>query len=137
MTPSLAKTLDLSAVGLSILCLIHCLALPALSLLLPVLGVFARAEWIHVAFVLVAAPVAVLAFVDLRTRRPRSWRLLSIAGGGLLLMLAGAAELPSADYERPMTVAGGLLLAIAHIANLHRRHEHTGRGSELARTSPS
>lgn len=126
MTPSLAKTLDLSAVGLSILCLIHCLALPALSLLLPVLGGLARAEWIHVAFVLVAAPVAVLAFVDLKTRRPRSWPLLLVAVGGLMLMLAGAAELPSPSYERPLTVVGGLLLAIAHIGNLQRRgHEHS------------
>jgi hypothetical protein len=125
MTPSLAKTLDLSAVGLSILCLIHCLALPALSLLLPVLGIFARAEWIHVAFVLVAAPVAILAFIDLKAREPRSWRLLSVAVGGLGLMLAGATELPSPNYERSLTVAGGLLLAGAHIVNLRRRgHGH-------------
>jgi hypothetical protein len=65
MTPALAKVLDASAVGLSALCLVHCLALPALALLLPVLGFWAQAEWVHVAFVLIAAPVAVLSFVDL------------------------------------------------------------------------
>lgn len=126
MIPSVAKTLDLSAVGLSALCLIHCLALPGLSLLLPALGVFASAEWIHVVFVLVAAPVAILAFVDSRTLRPRSRPLLAVVGGALALMLAGAAEFPSPGYERPLTVVGGLLLAGAHIANLRRRrHGHS------------
>jgi len=122
MTPSLAKTLDLSAVGLSALCLIHCLALPGLSLLLPVLGFWARAEWVHVAFVLVAAPVAILAFVDLKTLRPHAWPMLFAAAGGLGLMLAGAIEFPDPRLERPLTVVGGLLLAAAHGANWRRRN---------------
>lgn len=122
MTPTLAKALDASAVGLSALCLVHCLALPALALLLPVLGLWARAEWVHVAFVLVAAPVAVLSFVDLSTRRPRSWPLATAAVLGLALMIAGALEFPVAADERALTVLGGLLLAGAHLANWRRRH---------------
>lgn len=101
MRSQLAKALDVSAVGLSALCLIHCLALPALSLLLPVLGLWAQAEWIHVAFIVAATPVAILALVDLRMRKPHSWTILGIAGSGLALMLAGAMEFPSAVYERP------------------------------------
>lgn len=122
MTPSIAKALDLSAVGLSALCLVHCLALPALALLLPVLGLWAQAEWVHVTFIAVAAPVAVLSFVDLSTGRPRSWRLLALAASGLALMLAGALEVPAASYERALTVLGGLLLAGAHLANWRGRH---------------
>lgn len=121
MTPSQAKALDLSAVGLSALCLVHCLALPGLALLLPVLGFWAQAEWVHVAFILVAAPVAVLAFIDLKTWRPRSRPMIAVAAAGLTLMLAGALEFPVAGYERPLTVLGGLLLAGAHIANWRRR----------------
>lgn len=121
MTPSQAKALDLSAVGLSVLCLVHCLALPGLALLLPVLGVWAQAEWVHLAFILVAAPVAVLAFIDLRTWRPRSGPMIAVAGAGLTLMLVGALAFPGAGYERPLTVLGGLLLAGAHIANWRRR----------------
>lgn len=122
MTPSVAKALDLSAVGLSGLCLAHCLALPALALLLPVLGTWAQAEWVHVAFVAVAAPVAALAFVDLRTRRPHAWPLAWMAAGGLALMVAGALGFPSENCERPLTVVGGLVLAGAHVANWRRRH---------------
>lgn len=123
MTPTLARALDASAVGLSALCLVHCLALPALALLLPVLGLWAQAEWVHVAFVLVAAPVAALSFVDLSTRRPRSWRLATVAILGLALMIAGALEFPSAADERALTVVGGILLAGAHLANWRRRHD--------------
>lgn len=122
MTPSTAKVLDLSAVGLSALCLVHCLALPALVLLLPVLGFWAQAEWMHVAFIAIAAPIAALSFVDLSAGRPRSWRLLAAAAAGLVLMLAGALELPGEAYERPLTVLGGLLLAGAHLANWRGRH---------------
>lgn len=122
MTPSLAKTLDASAVGLSALCLVHCLALPALALILPVLGLWAQAEWVHVAFVLVAAPVAGLSFVDLSTRRPKSWPLAGLAVVGLGLLVAGALELPIVPDERLLTVPGGLLLAAAHIANWRGRH---------------
>lgn len=124
MTPTLAKALDASAVGLSALCLVHCLALPALALLLPVLGFWAQAEWVHVVFVTVAAPVAVLSFVDLSKRRPRSWRLAAVAVLGLSLMIAGALEFPAPADERLLTVVGGLLLAGAHLANW--RHRHNG-----------
>jgi len=122
MTPTLAKALDASAVGLSALCLVHCLALPALALLLPVLGFWAQAEWVHVVFVLVAAPVAVLSFIDPSTRRPRAWPLATAAILGLGLMIAGALEFPTAADERVLTVLGGLLLAGAHLANWRGRH---------------
>lgn len=129
MSPTLAKTFDASAVGLSALCLVHCLALPALALLLPVLGVWARAEWVHVAFVLIAAPIAALAFFDPSARRPRSWPLAIAALLGLGLMTAGALELPAPAYERVLTLAGGALLAGAHIANWRRRHREESCGA--------
>jgi hypothetical protein len=125
MNAALAKALDASAVGLSALCLIHCLALPALALLLPVLGFWAQAEWVHVAFVLIAAPVAVLSFVDLSAGRPHSWTLAMAGVLGLGLMLVGAFGFPTAADERVLTVLGGGLLAGAHIANWRRRHGET------------
>lgn len=128
MKPAFAKTLDLSAVGLSALCLAHCLALPALALALPLLGSWARAEWVHVVFVSLAAPIAMLALMDWSSGRPVSWRLAVLAMVGLGLMFAGAFEVPRTSWERPLTVAGGLLLASAHIANWRRRHAGHGHG---------
>ncbi|WP_413894670.1 MerC family mercury resistance protein [Pantoea ananatis] len=43
------------------LCLLHCLALPLLAAALPLFGVWAEAEWVHVVFVAIAAPLAGLA----------------------------------------------------------------------------
>lgn len=119
-----ATALDISAVSLSALCLAHCLALPALALALPMLSTWADAEWVHLALLLVAAPIAALAFVDLRSGRPHSWAMLGVAAAGLGLMLAGALEFPGHDWERPLTLLGGLMLAGAHIANWRRRHAH-------------
>jgi hypothetical protein len=119
---STATALDASAVGLSALCLAHCLALPVLALALPALSAWAEAEWIHVALLLVAVPIAAMAFVDLRSGRPHSWSMLGLAALGLALMLAGALEFPNHDWERPLTLLGGLMLAGAHIANWRRRH---------------
>ena len=53
--------LDTSAVSLSVLCLVHCLALPLVSAFLPLAGVLAEAEWIHRAIVLIAVPITILA----------------------------------------------------------------------------
>ncbi len=120
-----ATALDASAVGLSALCLAHCLALPVLALALPALSAWAEAEWIHVALLLVAVPIAAMAFIDLRSGRAHSWPMLGVAAAGLGLMLAGALEFPNHDWERPLTLLGGLLLAGAHIANWRRRHAHS------------
>ena len=124
MKPALAKALDLSAVGLSALCLAHCLALPALALALPLLGAWAKAEWAHLVFISLAVPIALLALIDGSTGRPVSWRLAGLAGTGLAHMMAGALAFPEPSWERPLTVVGGLLLASAHIANWRRRAGH-------------
>ena len=128
MNPAIARALDLSAIGLSALCLVHCLALPVLALALPLLGSWAHAEWVHVVFVSLAAPIALLALMDWSMLKPSSWRLVALAAAGLGLMLAGALEVPVVSWERPLTVAGGLLLATAHLANWRRRHAGHGHG---------
>ncbi|MGR4865104.1 MerC domain-containing protein [Caulobacter sp. LARHSG274] len=122
MKMTLARAMDASAISLSALCLVHCLGLPVLALVLPFLGVWARAEWVHVAFICAAAPIALTALVDWRTLRPHAWALVALAALGLGLMLAGALEVPSAEWERPLTVVGGVILATAHILNWRRRH---------------
>jgi hypothetical protein len=119
MSPPRTATLgDSVAIGLSGLCLIHCLALPLAASLLPILGAWAEAEWVHWLFVAVAAP---LSLWTLTRDRPLQWSLLAPAALGVTLLLAGAAGLPDHDFETPLTVAGGLLLAAAHTLNWRRR----------------
>lgn len=111
---------DAAAIGLSGLCLVHCLALPALAVALPVLGGLAEAEWAHWLFAVLAAPISIRTLA----RRPSNPAVLLAALAGLGLLFAGAAGYPDHDWERPLTVAGGLLVAAAHLINLGRRpHE--------------
>ena len=111
------------AMSLSGLCLVHCLALPALAVSLPFLGVFAEAEWVHVLFVALAVPVS--AFALLGAARRRSGGLILGALAGLGLLAAGAAGWPDHQYETLLTVSGGLFLATVHALNWQRaRHSH-------------
>jgi len=112
------RLLDRSAIGLSGLCLIHCLALPVAAVTLPTLGTLAHAEWVHAAFVALAAPLSVFAL-----RRSGAWRsslLSGLALAGLGLLAAGAFVAPSREAETTMTVVGGICLALCHGLNLRR-----------------
>jgi hypothetical protein len=110
--------LDRLAVGLSGACVFHCLALPALAAALPVLGVWAQAEWVHVTLLLVAAPLSAAALLS---TGGRGRGVLTLAGAGLALMALGALAPASAAVEIVLTVAGSLMLAAAHIWNGRRR----------------
>lgn len=119
-----AATYDMAAIGLSGLCMVHCLALPVLAASLPVLGSWVHAEWAHWLFVGLAAPISLLAFV-----RASSFGLprgsIALAVLGISGLVAGVAGWPSHEAETVMTVVGSGLLAAAHILNWQRmRHQH-------------
>lgn len=117
------RILDASAVGLSGLCLAHCLALPVVAAFLPVLGTWAEAEWVHLAFLAAAVPISALALV-----RSGGWRSPSVLGpalAGIGLLASGVFLAQSEGAELAMTVAGGLALATAHSLNWRRLgHRH-------------
>ena len=106
--------IDASAISISALCIMHCLALPVLAASLPVLGVLTEAEWIHRGLVAIALPITAFAlFRAQRTVNPAAFTILAIPG--LSLLLAGAFVEALHDYETTLTVMGAVLLATAHI----------------------
>lgn len=120
-----SAALDVPAIGLSLLCLIHCLALPALIAIAPALAVFAENEWAHKALVAVALPLSGFAiWRSLVARRDGTFVLLALAGLALLVAAAFFAFLSA--FETPLTVAGALMLALAHVFRwrAHRRRRH-------------
>lgn len=123
MTSITRKTvLDQTAVCLSALCTLHCVALPAVSVLLPALASVAEAEWVHKTLVLIAVPVSVLAFVQsIRTDVAFIFGLLVSIGLGLLL--TGAFFEPMHDYETLLTLSGAAFVCLAHV--LRWRHFRT------------
>lgn len=115
---------DLLAIGLSVACIAHCLALPLAAAFLPLLSVWAAAEWVHWLFVALAAPLSawVLMWPPRGAVRPLP---VLLAGSGIIALIAGAARWPAHELETPITVLGGVLISGAHLINLgRRRHRH-------------
>ncbi|WAC46900.1 MerC domain-containing protein [Asticcacaulis sp. SL142] len=113
------QMLDAASIGLSGLCLAHCLILPVLAAGLPVFGQFSESELIHQVLVLIAAPLSVWAFW-----RSGGWRDYRISGfGGLGIFLLGIAAFypPLLPYEAPLSIVGALMLAAAHLINATRK----------------
>ncbi|RIJ27386.1 MerC domain-containing protein [Henriciella algicola] len=123
MSSTLAnRVLDASAITLSGLCLVHCLALPALAVALPLAGLWAEQEWVHQIFALSALPITVFAMTRPFHEGARTSFIL-LAGIGLALLIGAAFIEGLHDLETPLTVVGALLLATAHIRRWRRQHE--------------
>ena len=118
------------AIGASLLCLIHCLALPAVVLLLPTLGVFlAVPEEFHLWALGVAVPTSILALTT-GYRRHRWLTPTLIVAPGIILLALGALVAPSEWLETALTVPGAILLALGHALNWRAlRHAATAINS--------
>lgn len=103
---------DRAAVALSLLCIVHCVALPVLALGLPVLAVVGEMEWVHWIF----AVLAVLASGTVVATSPaaRTPSFLILAGLGASLVVFGLFAEGFGIEEAIPTVIGGVLLAFAH-----------------------
>ena len=120
------RLLDGVAVCLSMLCLVHCLALPVLVASLPLLAASMVAnERFHLWMLLAIVPTSVLALGSgFRTHRLRAPLVL---GGLGVCLIASAAFGPdvvgmSRSMDTELTVIGGLMLATAHGLNYRRLH---------------
>ncbi len=107
------SVLDVSAISLSSLCLVHCLALPLLAATLPLAGVLSEAEWVHQLMALLALPVTLSVIVFSANHRLDAAFLL-LALSGLALLLAAAFVEALHDHEVALTTLGALSLAAAH-----------------------
>lgn len=113
------KILDASAIGLSGLCMAHCLALPLAAAALPAAAAWADAHWMHPIALVVAAPLTLMA---LAKSKPQDWT----RSGGLYLAVLGlmvlvAALLSVHAWERPLALTGSLLIVAGHLLNWRDR----------------
>lgn len=119
---SLQALSDKSAVGLSLLCTIHCLAMPLALALLPSLAALPLAdETFHYWMLFAVLPISAYA-LTVGCKKHQRYRLLLIGGSGLLIMLFAAFaghDLLGETGEKTLTVIGALILALGHIWN-HR-----------------
>ena len=114
--------LDRAALGASFACLLQCLALPVLFSLLPALAqVMSIPESFHLWVLAFALPTSGYALISGRVRHGARWQLAAGALG-LALLAIGVLWFGETARETPVTVAGSLTLAAAHIGNWRLRH---------------
>jgi hypothetical protein len=125
--PKPSNWLDWAAVGLSALCLVHCLALPFVVAFLPLLAQFSEGH-LHAQMLVVVLPLSILA-LGLGFRRHRSTRIVLAGTLGMITLVIGATVAHSELgllADRAFTVVGALTLAGAHYFNTVRsRHACT------------
>jgi hypothetical protein len=112
--------LDRFAVGLSGLCMLHCLALPVVLTLTPIVGGSLISESLfHQGLLWFIVPVSVIALgIGCRQHKDRPTIMLGAAGLSILVFTAFLGhELFGITGERVVTSLGGLVLASAHIRN--------------------
>lgn len=111
--------------GLSFLCLLHCLALPWLLASLPVVMLAALPEgvrenaWVHAALI---APVLLVSGPVLLRGRPGAAQVMLVLAA--FAALIGGLFAPDEAAEQGLTVAGTVLLLAAHWHRLRQAHPH-------------
>jgi len=114
--------LDGAAIGLSGLCLLHCLALPFLVGVLPLLMPFAESH-LHAQMLYFAVPLSIIA-VGIGYARHRSARVVVAAAAGLALLIVGATVAlfaSSRDYNALSLGEEGALQLGVEVEALKRR----------------
>lgn len=110
---------DFIAIGLSAACLVHCLVLPMAVVAVPFSHGWlghdeAAVHWLLFGIGLVVTGWALAAGF----RRHGAAVILLIGASGLLVMLLGATHLFDRSLEATLTVAGAVIVAVAHVLNL-------------------
>jgi hypothetical protein len=117
-----ASLLDRIAIGLSGLCLLHCMAGFVLLTLFALTG-----DWfdhrIHVVGLVLAMPLAAVALWR-GWRRHRRWPIGAVGAVGLAVMLASLVVAHGGLQEMLVSMAGVTLLAMAHWQNMKALRLH-------------
>lgn len=117
------QRLDRWAIGLSALCLVHCLAIPLTLLALPLFAheLISHQSLVHWLFLVLALPISAFAlYTGYRRHRNRSVVVAGVIG--ISTMFVGVAHLAGVELELPLSTAGALCLVYAHVQNM--RHSH-------------
>lgn len=119
------QRIDRIAIGLSGLCLVHCLSVPLALLLAPALSVWLDATETQIHWLLLGLALPISGIALYRGYRRQANMLTVILGcTGFLLMLLGVTHALGEALEITLTVIGITLVMFAHIRNLHVGHEH-------------
>lgn len=112
------RNLDRAATALSLACVAHCIALPAMAIALPFLSGAAEAEWVH--WLLTVLAICASGTVAATAQNARTMSFLLPASIGVVFITGALfAETFGVD-ETPLTLIGGVLIAAAHMYRIYR-----------------
>jgi hypothetical protein len=119
ITPLLDKT----AIGISAICAIHCLAMPIALAMIPSLTLLEVGDdSFHQLLIVFVLPTSLFA-LTMGCRRHRHWRVLGWGLAGLSLLLLTAVfghELMGEKMEKLAALSGAMLVVISHLMNYRR-----------------
>lgn len=112
----MTRLMDNTAVALSALCVLHCLALPVVLIGLPsTLTGMEHTDFTHFLLFLIALPLSSFAMVyGYRMHKKLRYGMVACLG---ILMLGGGLMLHGLAYEVYVTLLGAVILAAAHLGN--------------------
>ena len=106
--------IDRAGVTISTLCIVHCVLLPFMMSLFPVVGVLAENEAVHKTLVFLAVLPAAFSFSSPMLSRFSAF-VRGLALFGVVTLFASAFAESLHDFETSLTVVGAFSLASAHI----------------------
>ena len=116
------RWIDRAAIGLSGLCLVHCIATVLLVAALASTGTILARPEIHEAGLALAIALAALG-LGLGLRRHGRTGPLLVGSAGIGLMASGLA-VPHGPWEAALTIGGVVFVALAHRLNGRAFHRH-------------
>ena len=120
------KKLDNISIWLSGFCVIHCLALPVITIGIPLFGEFFDKHY-HAIMLFLIIPISVLALY----RGFHNHRKILISGlgcFGIVMILIGGTIIHnqySTLTDSLITISGSVILALAHFLNNRTDHHHS------------
>lgn len=125
---NLQTIVDKTAISLSFVCALHCLALPLLLLALPTFTALnLMGEAFHVWMLIAVVPTSLVALA-MGCKKHNNLNVLLVSGIGLIVMIAAALaghDLLGETIEKTMTLAGAICIAVGHYFNHRLCQKHS------------
>jgi hypothetical protein len=119
---------DKTAIGLSFICTIHCLALPFIVVMLPSLAVFNLEDEIYQLWMVIAVIPTSLYALTMGCKKHKKASVIVLGAVGLAIIITATwlgHDVLGETGEKVFSVLGSVIIALGHLINYQLcRHSH-------------
>lgn len=113
---------DKTAISLSLVCAIHCLATPLLLVMLPSLAALSLdTEVFHVWMLVAVIPISILG-LTLGCKKHKRYRVISFGIAGIFFLVL--ALFMGESWEKILTLIGAAIISVGHYLNYKLCQQH-------------